>query len=183
MIVKNKVDINSTNWESFDIFKRKLYIENLTKLIENTDEQFVLSINAPWGYGKTTFIKMWKAYLETQDFTTLYFNAWENDYAKDPFLSIFSEIFNQIENQNPTKQMLGKLNNAKNIAKKLFAVGANVGLKAATLNALDTDTIKDVVDLSDINDNIASMVGSYAESTINNYKADKDVHTKFREAL
>ena len=73
--------------------------ENLTNLIQATSEPFVLSINSPWGNGKTTFIKMWAQYLTNRGHPCVYFNAWENDFSDDPLISFISEIEHYIEEQ------------------------------------------------------------------------------------
>ena len=36
----------------------------LTQIVQNYSDSFVLSINGEWGTGKTTFMKMWAAYLK-----------------------------------------------------------------------------------------------------------------------
>lgn len=84
-----------------DLFGRKIIAENLTKIIEAQDEPMVISLDSDWGTGKTTFITMWKDILDTDEehknkFKTLYFNAWENDYIKDPLLAIFAEMEKQL---------------------------------------------------------------------------------------
>src|SRR5438034_2702502 len=70
-----------------DALERKGAIEKLTNLIESTEQPFVLSIEAPWGWGKTTFTRMWKAHLESKDQVCLHFNAWENDFVDDPLVT------------------------------------------------------------------------------------------------
>ena len=46
-----------------DCLDRKQNIIDLTNLVESTTQPFVLSVEAPWGWGKTTFVRLWKAYL------------------------------------------------------------------------------------------------------------------------
>lgn len=71
---------------------REKYASVLTDIVESYSEGFVLSINNAWGTGKTTFIKMWKQHLENQEFQTIYFNAWENDFDSNPLVAIMSEL-------------------------------------------------------------------------------------------
>lgn len=47
-----------------DIFKRKDFGERLANLFENSKDELVVGLDAPWGEGKSTFIKMWKGYVE-----------------------------------------------------------------------------------------------------------------------
>ncbi len=65
-MLKKNVEIEIPANDPFlnDRLGRKQIAENLTLLIQSTNQPFVLSIQAPWGWGKTTFIKMWKAQLE-----------------------------------------------------------------------------------------------------------------------
>lgn len=45
---------------------------------------------------------MWKAYLELDNFQTLYFNAWENDFISDPLVGLLGEL-NKINSPQKTK--------------------------------------------------------------------------------
>ena len=76
-----------------DIFGRKVYGENLLNLINKTDDELVIALDAAWGQGKSTFIKMWRGHLLNEGFQSIYFDAFENDYQTDPFLAISSEIY------------------------------------------------------------------------------------------
>jgi predicted KAP-like P-loop ATPase len=74
-----------------DIFELKDFGSRLANLIENSNENLVLALDAQWGEGKSTFIKMWKGYLENyreKKLKTIYFDAFKNDYQKDPFLAL-----------------------------------------------------------------------------------------------
>lgn len=80
-----------------DRLNRGLNAEALTNVIKNYQEGFTLAINGAWGTGKTTFIKMWKGYLEDKHgeekgYKTIYFNAWENDLTNDPLVCILGEL-------------------------------------------------------------------------------------------
>ncbi len=72
--------------------ERKQYAEVLTSIVGNYADGFVLAINNKWGTGKTTFVKMWRQQLINKKFTTLYFNAWENDFQNDVLVALISEL-------------------------------------------------------------------------------------------
>jgi hypothetical protein len=72
--------------------ERKQYALVLTEIVRNTKDGFVMALNNEWGTGKTTFVKMWKGHLKQEGFKTLYFNAWENDFQNDVFVSLVSEM-------------------------------------------------------------------------------------------
>ncbi len=71
---------------------RKSYAEVLTDIVKNYKDGFVLAINNEWRTGKTTFVKMWRQYLKNQEFQTLYFNAWENDFQNEVIIALLSEL-------------------------------------------------------------------------------------------
>lgn len=89
--VKN-LEVNSDNPFRNDRLNRKEDIEFLTSLINTLSESFVISINAPWGTGKSTFLKMWEKYLENQEIKSIYFNAWENSFINEPLIALIGEI-------------------------------------------------------------------------------------------
>lgn len=80
--------------DSFEHCKlgRKKYAEVLTNIVGNYPEGFVLAINNEWGAGKTTFLRMWEAELKQKEFTTIYFNAWENDFDNQPLVALIGEL-------------------------------------------------------------------------------------------
>jgi hypothetical protein len=55
-----------------------------------------MNIDSSWGYGKTFFLRRWQKDLEQNNHLVLNFNAWENDYSKDPLLTFLSEIGSQL---------------------------------------------------------------------------------------
>jgi len=59
-------------------------------------DPFVLNINAQWGYGKTFFLKSLEKELK-KEHEVIYFDAWKNDFTKEPLLAFFSEINNSLE--------------------------------------------------------------------------------------
>ncbi len=92
-----------------DKLGRKSLAVNLTNILKhsNTDTQgLILALNAQWGNGKTTFIKMWKNMLdEDYKIPNLYFSAWEEDYTKEPLIAVLGELNqylekNKIQNKN-----------------------------------------------------------------------------------
>lgn len=93
------VQIDTPKGDPFanDKLGREQYAKILTSLIENADDGFTMSIDAEWGNGKTTFVRMWQTYLQQEGYTTIYINAWENDfYTADPFAVLINEMFTQI---------------------------------------------------------------------------------------
>ena len=76
-----------------DLLDRSHHVEKLTKLLLPEPGPFVLSINGPWGSGKTTFVEhIWQKYLDEQGVKYLHFNAWENDHFDYPLVPFIAEM-------------------------------------------------------------------------------------------
>ena len=86
------IKISNENPFEHDLLKRDKYVNNLTQIVKNTKGGFTLSINADWGYGKTTFVKMWEASLQNEGYKTIYFNAWETDFVADPMMALIDGL-------------------------------------------------------------------------------------------
>lgn len=88
------IEIPKENPFEHDLLNRKQYADVLTQIMKNTENGFTLSINADWGYGKTTFVKMWNVELQKEGYKTIYFNAWESDFVADPMIALIDGIIN-----------------------------------------------------------------------------------------
>lgn len=64
-----------------DIFKRLKFVKELTnnfKYLNETNSAFNVGIVAPWGFGKTSFMKTLKKHIEEEpDFITIELNLWK----------------------------------------------------------------------------------------------------------
>lgn len=89
-----------------DIFNRKPFGDHLYNLINNSEENLVLALDSQWGEGKSTFIKMWtneNKHNREVPLETIYFDAFQNDYQKEPFLALASEVYELLEDKATTK--------------------------------------------------------------------------------
>jgi len=118
---------------------------------EFVDGSLVVSLNAPFGSGKTTFLRMWKDQLDSRRQSDadvpmcILLNAWEDDYSGDPFLSLVDAIEKELSERATDKKTEGRLDSVKEATRDLgwFMVGmANsavshwTGLNAATAGEL-----------------------------------------------
>jgi len=120
-IKKPEFEIDPENPFAADKLKRRESAEILTQLLSFIDGPFVLSVDSPWGTGKTTFIKMWEQHLKNQGFNCLYFNAWESDFHSDPLIPLIGEI---------QAEVISLLDDHKSKAKEYFQKAKQVGGKA-----------------------------------------------------
>ena len=75
-----------------DLLGRREAVDTLTHLVGNLDGPCAIAVDAAWGFGKTTFLRMWSQHLHNQEFPILTFNAWETDFSDDPFLTLSTEL-------------------------------------------------------------------------------------------
>ncbi len=88
------LEIPENNPFKYDQLNREKVARMLKNIFTKFNKGAVVTIDSPWGTGKTTFIKMLSRFLKKDHFITLNFNAWESDYADDPLcalLSVFEE--------------------------------------------------------------------------------------------
>ncbi len=166
-----------------DIYNRKIIAENLTKIIDSQNDSIVISLDSEWGTGKTTFVTMWKDMLDSDEkynskFETLYFNAWENDYIKDPLLAIFSEMEKQIhEEDSKLKKGIDKI---KIKAKPFGKAVASASVKLATAGILNLDGVT----LGDFNEaELIKLSEKLGELSIKEISADKTIRLRFKEEM
>ena len=92
-----------------DIFNRKPFGEALYKLVSNIEDELIIALDAKWGEGKTTFIKMWRGYLTENKVKSIYFDAFSNDYIDDPFTALSGEIYELAKVVKAPKEKMKKL--------------------------------------------------------------------------
>lgn len=101
-----KIEPKTENPFGKDLLNRKQYADVLTQIVKNTEDGFTLSINADWGYGKTTFVKMWEAMLQSEGYKTIYFNAWESDFVAEPMMALIDGLRSGFEEQDLPQEKL-----------------------------------------------------------------------------
>ena len=80
-----------------DLLDRQAVVETLTHIVGNIEGPCVFAVDAAWGFGKTTFLRMWVQHLRNQGFPLVEFNAWETDFSEDPFLTLSTELTESLQ--------------------------------------------------------------------------------------
>lgn len=154
---------------------RAKYAHPLREIVKSYPDGCVMAINGKWGTGKTTFVKMWQRYLEKYNITTLYYNAWENDFVSDPLVSLLGEL-NKFKEINGAKE---KMEGVVSVAGRIFldmapAIARGVIKK---VSGVDTEEIGDI-----ISDSVASG-SAILKHEIENYQEQKSTLEHFRRKL
>jgi hypothetical protein len=171
------------------LFDRKALGLSLTQLLRNVEDSLVIFVHAPWGEGKTTFSRMWLAHLKSEKLQAIYFDAYASDYVEDPFVCFSGEILEFADKnlkdiaglEEPKREFKKK---ALEVGKQLAGLFTKVGIRAATMGAVNA---ADIAELKDIGTEVAEGAGDIGagliEKKIENYAAEKDSLKAFRSSL
>jgi hypothetical protein len=86
---------------------------------------YVLNLNAAWGQGKTFFLDRFERDLKATGYLVAKVNAWRDDYAEDPLLSVMASIDDVVQNDR------GIAAKTKGLGKKLGIISGQVVASAA----------------------------------------------------
>ena len=168
--------------QELDIFNRKAYGESLLNLISNTEDELVLALDAPWGEGKSTFIKMWRGFLTEKGIASVYFDAFENDYQQDPLLAISSQLYELIDKSDSKTQTEFK-KKALSALKIVGRAGIKIGIKALTAGVLDDTIFDDTDSVEDVSDEASEMVDKFIETQITKAEENRKSLSAFKDYL
>lgn len=181
------VDIPYDNPFENDQFERKIIAENFMNIFDADEEGIVLAIDSDWGTGKTTFIKMWEMFIKNDDrykenYCSIYFNAWDNDYLEDPLLAILTEI--KLREKNKEEQV----NLAPEIFKEIFNPiylvakrGVDIALKLGTSGAIGVDEFK--IKEDDTQEKILEKMNEIGNEVLNRCANARNLRNEFKEKL
>ena len=158
-----------------DLLERKQLVEILTQLVGSFEGPCVLAINASWGTGKTTFLRIWAQYLRKNKFPVVEFNAWENDFAEDPLIALSSELTNKLDEYTDKQFTEEKIIAIKNKVKEVSQFLLPVLVRLLTGNILGPGSLAAK--------EISQALASYTEDRLAEYQKTQESIKKFRCAL
>jgi len=161
-----------------DRLSRKGEAERLTTLVEHSPTPFVLGLDAPWGTGKTTFVKMWRRHLERAGCRTIYFNAWETDFISEPLIALVGEIGCLL----PAKPVIAK--KLKSATGLLLRKTAPIAIRLLTAGLIDikTEDLR-VLDAEELEKALSETAEKVVEGAIEQYQRHQSEVAEFKEAL
>jgi hypothetical protein len=166
-----------------DIFGRVEDGKRLTNLITTVSQPLVIAVDAAWGHGKTTFLKMWAGELRRLGYPVIYFDAFKNDYVEDAFTALAGEIVALAQQKEKANTPAARrfLETAITAGKILARSGLKVGVKAATVGALEVADFKEVA--SALSNETEGLADKYVGELITQSKKHQDAMESFRDAL
>ena len=86
-----ELDDDETRLASGDLLDRGSQVEIVSGVLRRDSGPVVVMVNAPWGAGKTTFLRMCAAELR-KDALVVEFNSWTQQYARHPLSDLVSDF-------------------------------------------------------------------------------------------
>ena len=173
-IQPREIDVPGDDPFKNDLLGRKEPAEVLTHLVGSIEGPCVLAVDAAWGAGKTTFLKIWSQHLRNQKFPVVEFNAWETDHSGDPFVALSSELTEGLR-EYKDEPLAPKIAKTKEMATELLRRSVPGVIRVATAGILDVGPLMEK--------EIGQALASYAKVRLSEYQeAQKSVNT-FRNVL
>ncbi|MDR2874428.1 MAG: KAP family NTPase, partial [Methylobacillus sp.] len=135
----DEITITSDSPFQNDKLNREPFVTATTNLLRAIPDPFVIALNAPWGSGKTTTLRLLEPNLKKAGITTVSFNAWEIDDATDPLVPLVAALhdrFLEIKGYAPDADN-DKIERWKKVGSTIAKHTAIVAVKAATAGLFD----------------------------------------------
>jgi KAP family P-loop domain len=170
-----------------DIFGRKSFGDRLTRIVRALENPSVLLLDAPWGTGKTTFVKMWRGELMKAGIPSVYFDAFASDYQEDAFLAVASQIIADAESLAPCRESARNTFRAKafQTARILGRASLRLGVRVATAGLVEGEALeKAAAEITkDVGDETTKVIDEVLKEQLESHDSDRKVFEKFRTAL
>lgn len=156
-----------------DLLDREEIIKDLSHLITTDTQPFVLSVNADWGAGKTTFITLWQAYLTKElQVKSIYFSAWDDDFTSDPLIAILGELDAYIKEKN--SDLNDDFEKVKKIGGKIIKNVLPAAVKGMAGKVFGDEAVGQMT---------GDVLEKSATALIDNYQKEKETLAKFKESI
>ncbi|WP_174800713.1 KAP family P-loop NTPase fold protein [Martelella limonii] len=161
---------------------------------------YVLNVNASWGTGKTFFLERLQRQLESEQYPVAYVNAWADDHAADPLLSVMSAIDEaiqplivhdeeQVERWRKVKATASIVavsiakGAIKHWARKAIGEGADAIGEAVFGNDQSSDGRSQPVMADSINAELNSAIDDYSNKLLSGFRRNREMIDRFRSGL
>ena len=157
-----------------DRLDRKTPARVLTQIVASVEGPCVLSIDGPFGAGKSTFLRLWTQHLKNKGFPVARLNAWETDYSGDPFPALVEGIRAELESPDSGDIEI-RLKAFREAAGRVAVRATPALIRLATLGMID------------VGPELANALGTVSEEAardgIAQFQAQRKSLTAFREEL
>lgn len=167
----------------------------INKYKDTKNKPFVLNINAEWGYGKTFFLNNIANELKSKNHPVIEFDAWRNDYTKEPLLAFMSEINSSLEkffkpNQSKGKKLLKSLKVSglpilmSILSRKLTGYTFDELIEEKEETTQKNENIEDETqEKNEIESTVSSLTTKLAEHALKEHNTIKDSIIQFKSNM
>ena len=167
-----------------DLFKRRGFGISLSNIIKNSTDPLVIGLDANWGEGKTTFVKMWQGLLNENNLPSIYIDAFASDHTDDAFMVVASAITDFASMKLPEPKLAEFLDKTKKVGAQLFSWGTKIAIKALTLGVIKDTDIDDLKGISkEVSDGFSNTTESLIKEKLISHKYDLQSIQSFKEFL
>ena len=171
---QDEIEISASDPFQHDKLHRKEHVQILTRVIRNISGPCTISVDAPWGEGKSTFLRLCRQYMQNEGFPVVSFNAWETDYSDDPFIALSEELSTGLS-EFGSSGLTTKLEALKKPTLAILKNSAPAILRLATAGVIDASPL--------LQQEISNTLASIAEERLSAYRTMNESVVEFREKL
>lgn len=165
------IEISGDDVFKNDKLERRDVVQFLANHICKVNAPYVIAIDAPYGSGKTTLVKMLQARINSESIRCIYVDLWEHDFSGDPLVPLVVALQEAGSNGASRKHLAA----AKKWAGAIVKHGAVAAARVATLGALELD--------KDIEKVTADATGALAGDVVSAFQQERKSITAFKEAV
>ncbi|PKA10483.1 hypothetical protein CH372_19170 [Leptospira meyeri] len=179
----NKKENNIDNWND-DVLNRKDIGIFLEDIIKSQKREYILTIDSPWGTGKSFLIERLISDLE-KTHTCIKYNAWEEDFSESPFLSFITKINQSVTEILTTEDNRKKIQDLSRKVGKVLLGTLPILLKGGLrylVGDQGVDAIKNLVSEDSESDTI-DEIGDWAENQIKLQLEKQNSLLEFKKTL
>lgn len=166
-----------------DSFGRRALARRLTTFVERMPDGAVVSIDAPWGEGKTWFGRRWSAQLALDGYRTAYVNCFQLDHIEDPFLIVAGELLEVARKRQAKSTKL--LSAGKKLGAALLPTASKLAIGAAGHWLVgDAEAFGSAAKaVAASQESAGASIEKFVGKRLEKYEADKQTVAGFRSAL
>ncbi|MBU2967066.1 P-loop NTPase fold protein [Amphritea sp. 2_MG-2023] len=168
-----------------DIFQRKNFANTLTKIICSSSDPLVISLEAQWGDGKTSFIYKWCNELKEASVSVphIYIDAYKGDFHSDAFLFLASEIYAFAKEKlvNDDELLTSLKDNIKAVGGALLKGASKTALQVLTGGMFDSKAMDNLE--ANISDEMSKATDLFISDSLESYQTRKDEINDLSETL
>ncbi|QNH17740.1 KAP family P-loop domain protein [Xanthomonas sp. SS] len=168
--------IDSKNAWKGDPFNRKRDAEVLCRLIaSSTADPIVISLQSPWGTGKTTFLRRLATHIDSEfSIPTIIVDAWKNDSFDDPLEAITTELIASLDE---------KKKRSKSDSKKAMTEKTILKIAKHSWEVLRSTSAPAAEAIYPGSGQVIAPIAEIADQWVENQRSKREALPKFKETL